>query len=120
MTIGSAYKCHSAPVRSDKRMQVTAYARSEQTGKLIGCVCEANRRPSLLNHPGRLVAHKALDHGPTEWTDVVDTGAAVARIPNHARLGGERTLAHNLDEELFVASKREASRGVTPSVQTRR
>jgi hypothetical protein len=51
---------------------------------------------------------------------VIDTGATVARIPDHARLGGERTLAHDLDEELFVASKREASRGVTPSVQTRR
>ena len=100
-------------------MQVTAHARPEQTGKLIGRVRKACRRTHLLHHLGRLVAHKALDHGPTEWTDVVDTGAAVARIPNHARLGGERTLAHDLEEELFVASKREAGRGVPPSVQTR-
>ena len=120
MTIGSPYECHPAPARSDKRMQVTAYVRSEQVGELINCVCEANRRPSLLNRPGSLAAQETLDHGPTEWTDVVDTGAAVARITNHARLGGERTLAHNLDEELFVASEREASRGVTPAVQTRR
>ena len=120
MTIGSANKYHSPPVRRDKRMQTATYARSEQTGKLIGRVRKACRRPRLLYHPGRFVAHKALSHGPTEWTDVVDTGAAVARIPDHGRLGGERTLAHDLDEELFVASKRKASRGVTPSVQTRR
>ena len=120
MTIGSANKCHSPPVRRDKRTQVAAHARSEQTGKLIGRLRKARRRPHLLDNPGRFVAHKALNHGPTEWTDVVDTGAAVARIPDHARLGGERTLANDLEEELFVASKREASRGVTPSVQTRR
>jgi hypothetical protein len=95
-------------------MHTAAYARSEQIGKLIGRVRKACRRPRLLHHPGRFVAHKALNHGPTEWTDVVDTGAAVARIPNHPRLGGERTLANDLDKELFVASKREVSGGVTP------
>ena len=46
---------------------------------------------------------------------MVDTGAAVARIPNHPRLRGERSLANDLDEELFVASKREAGRGMTPA-----
>jgi len=120
VTIGSANKCHSPPVRRDKRTQVTAHARSEQADKLIGRVGKARRRPRLLHHPGRFIAHKALNHRPTEWADVVDTGAAVARIPDHPRLGGERTLANDLDKELFVASKGEASRGVTPSVQTRR
>src|SRR3984957_6051425 len=114
MTVGSADKCHSPPVRRDKWMHTAAYARSEQIGKLIGRARKDCRRPSLLYHPGRFVAHKALNHGPTEWTDVVDTGAAVARIPDHTRLGGERTLAHDLHEELFVAAKR-PSRGVTPS-----
>ena len=92
MTIGSAHKCHSPPVRRDMWMHTAAYARSEQIGKLIGRVRKACRRPHLLHHPGRFIAHKALNHGPTEWADVVDTGAAVARIPDHARLGGERTL----------------------------
>ena len=119
MTIRSAHKCHSPPVRRDKRTHITAYARSEQTGKLIGRVRKACRRPRLLDHPRRFVAHKALDHGPTEWADVVDTGAADARIPNYARLGGERTLANDLEEELFVASKRQAGRGVPPSIQIR-
>jgi hypothetical protein len=100
-------------------MQVTARAQSEQADKLIGCVRKARRRPVVVYHSGRFVAYKALDHGPTEWTDVVDTGATVARTPNHARLRRERTLANDLEEELFVASKREAGRGVTPSVQTR-
>ena len=87
-------------------MQVTANVRSEQVGELINCVCKANRRPSLLNRPCSLAAQETLDHGPTEWTDVVDTCTAVARIPNHARLGVERALANDLKEELFVASKR--------------
>ena len=95
------------------------HARSEQTGKLIGRVGVPTAGPVSSTSSGSgFVAHKTLDDGPTEWTDVVDTGAAVARIPNHPRLGGERSLANDLDEELFVASKREASRGVTPSVQT--
>jgi hypothetical protein len=98
VTIGSAHKCHSPPVRRDMWMHTAAYARSEQIGKLIGRVRKACRRPRLLHHPGRFIAHKALNYRPTEWADVVDTGAAVARIPDHARLGGERTLAHDLDK----------------------
>ncbi len=52
MAVGSSGMCHSAPVRSDKRMQVAAHARSEQGGKLIGRVREAGCRTHLLHHRG--------------------------------------------------------------------
>jgi hypothetical protein len=95
-------------------MQPAAYAGSEQAGNLINGVRKARRLPRLHHPSSCFVAHKALDHRPAEWTDVVDGGAAVARIPDHAHLRVERTLANDPEEKLFVASKGEAGRGVTP------
>ena len=110
MTRGSADTGHSAPVRRDKRTEVAARARSEQAGKLINRVRKACGRTRLLHHLSPFVAHEALDHGPTEWTDKVDPGAAVTRIPNHPRLGGERNLADDLQEQLLSRpSGREAA-----------
>src|SRR5579872_4794687 len=98
IAVGSSYVGHSAPARSDKGIQISAHARSEQSGELIGRVAKARRRTLLLHHPGAVAAHEALDHRPAEGADVVGASPSVTRVSDHARLRSERTFADDLQE----------------------
>jgi hypothetical protein len=80
-----------------------------------------SRLPDPFSQPfWPLIAEEGLDNWPTERADVVDAGAAVVGVPEHARLRGERADAGDLQEELLVASKRQARGDVPPRVERMR
>src|SRR5574337_1075334 len=77
-------------------------------------VAKARRRPLVLDDPGARAAEEALDHGPPEGADVVGGGALVMRISQGLRLRLEGILAHDFQEQFFVASEGQARRGASP------